>query len=91
MKYEDSDGFTYFREENMKTKHAKRKASKKAEVKRTRSAKRDAEATREHLRKQMRHDIEYQIKSIRQRNAACSESVAFVNKVYARVRQAISE
>jgi hypothetical protein len=80
-----------FREEEVKTKHAKRKAAKKSAVKRTRAVKRDAQVTKEHLRDQIRSKFEYQIKFVRERNAACNESVAFINKVFARVRQAISE
>ena len=35
--------------------------------------------------------VEYQIKFVRERNAANNENVAFINKVFSRVRQAISE
>ena len=80
-----------FREEEVKTKHAKKKAQKKAEVKRTRAVKKDAQVTKECLRKDMLIKIEYQIKSVRERNAASNENVAFINKVFAKVRQAISE
>ena len=80
-----------FREEEVKTKHAKRKAQKKAEVKRTRAVKRDAQVTKEVLRKDILMKVEYQIKSVRERNAASNENVAFINKVFAKVRQAISE
>jgi transposase len=80
-----------FREEEVKTKHLKRKAQKKAEVKRTRAVKRDAQVTKEVLRKDILMKVEYQIKSVRERNAACNENVAFINKVFSRVRQAISE
>jgi len=91
MKHEDSDGFIYFRKENMKTKHAKRKAVKKTETKRTRAAKRNAQVTKEHLRRDISSRVDYQIRSIRERNASSSENVAFINKVFARIRQAISE
>jgi hypothetical protein len=80
-----------FREDEVKTKHAKRKAQKKAEVKRTRAVKRDAQVTKEVLRKDILNKVEYQIKFVRERNAASNENVAFINKVYAKVRQAISE
>ena len=80
-----------FREEEVKTKHAKKKAQKKAKVKRTRAVKKDAQVTKEHLRDQIRSKFEYQIKFVRERNAACNESVAFINKVFSKVRQAISE
>tara|TARA_B100000809_G_scaffold16062_1_gene14383 strand:+ start:85 stop:354 length:270 start_codon:yes stop_codon:yes gene_type:complete len=80
-----------FREDEVKTKHAKRKAQKKAEVKRTRAVKRDAQVTKEVLRKDILDKVEYQIKFVRERNAASNENVAFINKVYAKVRQAISE
>ena len=83
--------FKAFREEEVKTKHAKKKAQKKAEVKRTRAVKKDAQVTKECLRKDMLIKIEYQIKSVRERNAASNENVAFINKVFAKVRQAISE
>jgi hypothetical protein len=79
-----------FREE-VKTKHAKKKAQKKAEVKRTRAVKKDAQVTKECLRKDILNKIEYQIKFVRERNAASNENVAFINKVFAKVRQAISE
>jgi hypothetical protein len=80
-----------FREDEVKTKHAKRKAQKKAEVKRTRAVKRDAQVTKEVLRKDILNKVEYQIKFVRERNAASNENVAFINKVFSRVRQAISE
>ena len=80
-----------FRQEEVKTKHAKRKAQKKAEVKRTRAVKKDAQVTKEHLREQILSKFEYQIKFVRERNAASNENVAFINKVFAKVRQAISE
>ena len=80
-----------FREEEVKTKHAKRKAQKKAEAKRTRAVKKDAQVTKEHLREQILSKFEYQIKFVRERNAASNENVAFINKVFAKVRQAISE
>ena len=80
-----------FREDEVKTKHAKKKAQKKAKVKRTRAVKKDAQVTKEHLRDQIRSKFEYQIKFVRERNAACNESVAFINKVFSKVRQAISE
>ena len=80
-----------FREDEVKTKHAKKKAQKKAEVKRTRAVKRDAQVTKEVLRKDILDKVEYQIKFVRERNAASNENVAFINKVFARVRQAISE
>ena len=80
-----------FREDEVKTKHAKRKAQKKAEVKRTRAVKRDAQVTKEVLRKDILNKVEYQIKFVRERNAASNENVAFINKVFANVRQAISE
>ena len=80
-----------FREEEVKTKHAKRKAQKKAEVKRTRAVKKDAQVTKECLRKDILNKVEYQIKFVRERNAASNENVAYINKVFAKVRQAISE
>ena len=80
-----------FREEEVKTKHAKRKAQKKAEAKRTRAVKKDAQVTKEHLREQILSKSEYQIKFVRERNAASNENFAFINKVFAKVRQAISE
>ena len=80
-----------FREDEVKTKHAKKKAQKKAEVKRTRAVKRDAQVTKEVLRKDILNKVEYQIKFVRERNAASNENVAFINKVFSRVRQAISE
>ncbi len=80
-----------FREDEVKTKHAKRKAQKKAEVKRTRAVKKDAQVTKECLRKDILNKVEYQIKFVRERNAASNENVAFINKVFANVRQAISE
>ena len=80
-----------FRKEEVKTKHAKKKAQKKAEVKRTRAVKKDAQVTKECLRKDILDKVEYQIKFVRERNAASNENVAFINKVFAKVRQAISE
>ncbi len=80
-----------FREEEVKTKHLIKKAAKKAEVKRTRAVKREGQVTKEHLRREILSKVEYQIKFVRQRNAAKNENIAFINKVFAKVRQAISE
>ena len=80
-----------FREEEVKTKHLIKKAAKKAEVKRTRAVKRDAQVTKEHIRGEILNKVEYQIKFVRERNAASNENIAFINKVFAKVRQAISE
>ena len=88
MRFEDSDGFTYFRKEELKTKHLQKKAAKK---KVTRRVKHDKIVMRDHVRSEMRRHIEYQIKSIRQRNAADCDVVAFINKKYAQIRQIMSE
>ena len=88
MKFEDSDGFTYFRKEELKTKHLQKKAEKK---KVTRRVKHDKIVMRDHVRSDMKRHIEYQIKSLRQRNAADCDVVAFINKKYAQIRQIMSE
>ncbi len=80
--------FKAFREEEVKTKHLIKKAEEK---KATRKAKHDKRVTLEHIRVQMVRDITYDIKSLRQRNAKDCDTVAFINKVFSRVRQAISE
>ena len=51
----------------MKTKHLQKKAAKK---KVTRKVKHDKIVMRDHVRADMKRHIEYQIKSIRQKNAA---------------------
>ena len=88
MKFEDSDGFTYFRKEELKTKHLQKKAEKR---KVTRRVKHDKVVMLDHVRRQLMRDVEYQIKSIRQRNAKDCDVVAFINKKYAQIRQVISE
>ena len=88
MKFEDSDGFTYFRKEELKTKHLQKKAEKK---KVTRRVKHNKIAMRDHVRREMMRDVEYRIKHLRQRNAADCDVVAFVNKKFAQIRQVISE
>ena len=88
MRFEDSDGFTYFRKEELKTKHLIKKAEKK---KVTRKVKHDKIVMRDHVRSEMKRHIEYQIKSLRQRNAADCDVVAFINKKFAQIRQVISE
>ena len=88
MRFEDSDGFTYFRKKEMKTKHLIKKAEKK---KVTRRVKHDKIVMRDHVRSEMKRHIEYQIKSLRQRNAADCDVVAFINKKFAQIRQVISE
>ena len=88
MKFEDSDGFTYFRKEELKTKHLQKKAAKK---KVTRRVKHDKIVMRDHVRREMMRDVEYRIKHLRQRNAADCDVVAFINKKYAQIRQVISE
>ena len=75
-------------EEQMKTKHLQKKAAKK---KVTRKVKHDKIVMRDHVRDQLRRDVEYQIKSLRQRNAKDCDVVAFINKKYAQIRQIISE
>ena len=77
-----------FREEEVKTKHLNRKAEK---VKVTRKVKHDKRVTLEHIRFQMGRDIEYPIKSLRARNAKDCDTVAFINKKFAQIRQIISE
>jgi len=75
-------------EEIVKTKHLQRKAAKK---KVTRRVKHDKIVMRDHVRSEMKRHIEYQIKSIRQKNAADCDVVAFINKKYAQIRQIMSE
>ena len=75
-------------EEQMKTKHLQKKA-KKMNV--TRKVKHDKIVMRDHVRSDMKRHIEYQIKSLRQRNAADCDVVAFINKKYAQIRQILSE
>ena len=75
-------------EEQMKTKHLQKKAAKK---KVTRKVKHDKIVMRDHVRDQLRRDVEYQIKSLRQRNAKNCDVVAFINKKFAQIRQIISE
>ena len=75
-------------EEQMKTKHLQKKAAKK---KVTRRVKHDKIVMQDHVRSEMKRHIEYQIKSLRQRNAADCEVVAFINKKLAQIRQVISE
>ncbi len=88
MRFEDSDGFTYFRKEELKTKHLQKKAEKR---KVTRRVKHDKVVMLDHVRRQLMRDVEYQIKSIRQRNAKDCDVVAFINKKFAQIRQIISE
>ena len=75
-------------EEIVKTKHLQKKAAK---MKVTRKVKHDKIVMRDHVRSEMKRHIEYQIKSLRQRNAADCDVVAFINKKYAQIRQIISE
>ena len=75
-------------EEQMKTKHLQKKAAKK---KVTRKVKHDKIVMRDHVRSEMKRDIGYQIKSLRQRNAKDCDVVAFINKKYAQIRQIMSE
>ena len=75
-------------EEQMKTKHLQKKAAK---MKVTRKVKHDKIVMRDHVRNDMKRHIEYQIKSLRQRNAKDCDVVAFINKKYAQIRQIISE
>ena len=77
MRFEDSDGFTYFRKEELKTKHLQKKAEKK---KVTRKVKHDKIVMRDHVRREMMRDVEYRIKHLRTRNAADCDVVAFINK-----------
>ena len=88
MKFKDSDGFIYFRKEELKTKHLQKKAAKK---KVTRRVKHNKIAMRDHVRREMMRDVEYRIKHLRQRNAADCDVVAFINKKYAQIRQIMSE
>ena len=88
MKFKDSDGFIYFRKEELKTKHLQKKAAKK---KVTRRVKHNKIAMRDHVRREMMRDVEYRIKHLRQRNAKDCDVVAFINKKYAQIRQIMSE
>jgi vacuolar-type H+-ATPase catalytic subunit A/Vma1 len=76
------------KEEEVKTKHLQKKAEKK---KVTRKVKHDKIVMRDHVRSEMKRHIEYQIKSLRQRNAKDCDVVAFINKKYAQIRQIMSE
>jgi hypothetical protein len=75
-------------EEQMKTKHLQKRAAK---MKVTRKVKHDKIVMRDHVRSEMKRHIEYQIKSLRQRNAKDCDVVAFINKKFAQIRQVISE
>ena len=75
-------------EEQMKTKHLQKKAEKR---KVTRRVKHDKVVMLDHVRRQLMRDVEYQIKSIRQRNAKDCDVVAFINKKFAQIRQIMSE
>jgi hypothetical protein len=75
-------------EEIVKTKHLQKKAEKK---KVTRRVKHDKVVMLDHVRGQLMRDVEYQIKHLRQRNAADCDVVAFINKKYAQIRQIMSE
>ena len=75
-------------EEVVKTKHLQKKAAKK---KVTRQVKHDKIVMRDHVRSEMKRHIEYQIKSLRHRNAKNCDAVAFINKKFAQIRQIISE
>ena len=88
MRFEDSDGFTYFRKKELKTKHLQKKAAKK---KVTRKVKHDKIVMRDHVRREMMRDVEYRIKHLRTRNAADCDVVAFINKKFAQIRQIMSE
>ena len=78
----------FVKDKKVKTKHLNRKAEK---VKVTRKVKHDKRVTLEHIRIQMVRDVSYNIKSLRQRNAKDCDTVAFINKKYAQIRQIISE
>jgi hypothetical protein len=75
-------------EEIVKTKHLQKKAEKK---KVTRRVKHDNVVMLDHVRSEMRRHIEYQIKSLRTKNAADCDVVAFINKKYSQIRQIMSE
>ncbi len=68
------------------------KDARKNEIKQvTRKVKHDKIVMRDHVRRQLMRDVEYQIKHLRQRNAADCDVVAFINKKYAQIRQIMSE
>ena len=75
-------------EEIVKTKHLQKKAAKK---KVTRKVKHDKIVMRDHVRCEMKRHIEYQIKSLRQKNAKDCDVVAFINRKFDQILQIISE
>ena len=80
-----------FREEDMKTKHLVKKATKKAQVKVTRAAKRQKADKLDDLRGDMTRKIEYMLSHLRQTNASDCEAISFLKNKHAKLRQLISE
>ena len=80
-----------FREEDMKTKHLVKKATKKAQVKVTRAAKRQKANKLDDLRGDMTRKIEYMLSHLRQTNASDCEAISFLKNKHAKLRQIISE
>ena len=80
-----------FREEEMKTKHLVKKATKKAQVKVTRAAKRQKANKLDDLRGDMTRKIEYMLSHLRQTNASDCEAISFLKNKHAKLRQIISE
>ena len=87
MRFEDSDGFTYYREEKMKTKHLKKKAEKK---KKTRSVKRGNAEALDSIKATLRRRIESVTSDTLKRIASHSETASQVNKYRGQIRQILS-
>jgi len=89
-RHEDSDGFTYFREKEMKTKHLKRKAEKKAKVKMTRSRKLSIASNRQGAIHMLRERIKSNFSMTKRSCSKDGELVSRLKKLESEINQLLS-
>jgi len=90
MRYEDSDGFAYFREDKMKTKHSKRKAERKAKAKMTRSRKLSIASNRQAAIHMLRERIKNNFSMTKRSCSKDGELVSRLKKLESQVNQLLS-
>ena len=78
-----------FRKEEMKTKHAKRKAEKQ-KLKRTRSVKAGLVKSRNMVVRGLKQEIQRDFKRFKRNHAADSELVSYIKKLESKVSQVMS-
>ena len=89
MRFKDIDGFTYFRKEKMKTKHAQRKAEKQ-KLRKTRSVKQGIVNSRDMVVRGLKQEIQRDFRRFKRNHAADSDLISYIKKLESQVTQVMS-